>query len=151
MERLPQHRSPGPRWTRTAALAMVTAALAACTIDRPLLGGASETSAPASPAGRAAAAHVTPLADMAGRWVLGSPGSGSCAMTFGGAPGAVEGTIAPEGGCPGKFFTSRRWLFEPDALLIRNHTGETLARLALSSPGHFDGQAISGETISLSR
>ena len=151
MARLPQHRGQGPQCTRAATLAVAIAALAACTIDRPLLGGASETPVAAAPAGRPAAGHPTPLADMAGRWVLGSPGSGSCAMTFGGAAGAVEGTIAPEGGCPGKFFTSRRWLFEPDALVIRNHTGETLGRLALSSPGHFDGQATSGETISLSR
>ena len=24
----------------------------------------------------------------------------------------AEGTIAPEGGCPGKFFTSRKWIYE---------------------------------------
>ena len=72
-------------------------------------------------------------------------------MNFGGAPGAAEGTIAPEGGCPGNFFTSRRWAFDQGALVIRNHTGEALARLAFAPPGRFEGQGANGETISLTR
>jgi hypothetical protein len=134
-------------WATAAVLAVAAGTLTACIGDRPPLGSGPE---PAS-AARAAAPRAAPLAEMAGRWVLGSPGAGQCSMTFTGAPGAVEGTIAPEGGCPGKFFTSRRWVFDQDALVIRNHTGEPLARLAVSSPGHFDGQAASGETVSLAR
>jgi protease inhibitor Inh len=88
---------------------------------------------------------------MAGRWQLASAGSGACGMTFTGAAGGVEGTIAPEGGCPGKFFTSRRWAFDQDALLIRSHTGEVLGRLAMPAPGRFEGQATTGETLALTR
>src|SRR5262249_61539901 len=53
-----------------------------------------------------------PPVNMAGRWTLTAPGTGGCAMNFGATPGAAEGTIAPEGGCPGNFFTSRKWVFE---------------------------------------
>lgn len=98
-------------WATAVVLAAAACGLAACNTDRSVLGGSPEAATPA-PAGRAAAPKAVPLADMAGRWVLGSPGAGQCSMTFSGAPGAVEGTVAPEGGCPGKFFTSRRWLFD---------------------------------------
>ena len=52
-------------------------------------------------------------------------------MTFGAAaPAASEGTIAPEGGCPGKFFTSRKWTFDQGGLTIRDHNGQPLAQLS---------------------
>ena len=70
-------------------------------------------------------------------------------MMFGDAPGAAQGTIAPEGGCPGNFFTSRKWTFEHDNLIIRDHKGETLATLSFIG-GHFEGQDNSGGTIMLS-
>ena len=89
---------------------------------------------------------------MAGRWTLSSPGAGSCAMAFGGAgAGASEGTIAPEGGCPGSFFTSRKWTVDRDSLLIRNHLGETLAQLKLGDAGQFAGQSTAGQPVTLSR
>ena len=72
-------------------------------------------------------------------------------MNFGSAPGAAEGTIAPEGGCPGNFFTSRKWVFEDAGLLIRDHTGQPLAQLAFAPPGRFDGQATTGQAVSLGR
>jgi Protease inhibitor Inh len=71
-------------------------------------------------------------------------------MTFGDAPGASQGTIAPAGGCPGNFFTSRKWTFEHDMLIVRDHKGEPLAQLAYTG-GHFEGQATNGGTITLSR
>lgn len=68
-------------------------------------------------------------------------------MTFGVAAGApanaAQGTIAPEGGCPGNFFTSRKWTFEDRALIIRDFKGQTLARLAYSGD-HFQGEDASG-------
>jgi hypothetical protein len=88
---------------------------------------------------------------MAGRWLLGSAGSGQCNMTFGGNAGAGEGTIAPEGGCPGNFFTSRKWTFEAAGLVIRDHTGAALAQLAQAGPGRFEGQAAGGLQVTLSR
>ena len=72
-------------------------------------------------------------------------------MVLAATPGTGEGTIAPQGGCPGKFFTSRRWVYERDALVIRDHKGEPLARLAFSPPDRFEGQAGAGETISLTK
>jgi hypothetical protein len=72
-------------------------------------------------------------------------------MNFGATTGAAEGTIAPEGGCPGNFFTSRKWVFEENGLIIRDHTGQPLARLALGQAGRFDGQATSGQAVSLNR
>ena len=71
-------------------------------------------------------------------------------MTLGSAPGAAQGTIAPEGGCPGNFFTSRKWAFEHDALIIRDHKGQPLAQLSFTG-GHFEGQDDKGGTLSLSR
>ena len=60
------------------------------------------------------------------------------------ARGAGEGTIAPEGGCPGNFYTSRKWTFEQGALVIRDHNGQPLAQLALAGPGRFEGKATNG-------
>jgi hypothetical protein len=71
-------------------------------------------------------------------------------MNFGNAPGAVQGTIAPEGGCPDNFFTSRKWTFEHGALIIRNHKGESLVQLSFSR-GRFEGSATGGAALSLSR
>ena len=95
--------------------------------------------------------RTPPPVNMAGRWTLTSGGSGGCAMNFGGAAGAAEGTIAPEGGCPGNFFTSRKWAYEENGLVIRDHTGQPLARLALGGAGRFDGQATGGQAVSLAR
>ena len=75
---------------------------------------------------------------------------GSCLMTLGATPGAAEGTIAPAGGCPGNFFTSRKWTFEHDMLIIRDHKSETLAELSFSA-GRFQGQATGGASITLAR
>jgi hypothetical protein len=89
--------------------------------------------------------------EMSGRWRLASPGRGECAMTFQAVPGAVDGTIAPEGGCPGNFFTSRKWGFEQANLVIRNHNGEPLAQLTLAAATRFDGNSVTGESVTLTR
>src|SRR5450830_319487 len=73
------------------------------------------------------AAPQAPSMDMAGRWMLSAPNAPSCGMNFGGAAGAREGTIAPEGGCPGNFFMSRHWTLERDALVINDHEDKPLA------------------------
>ena len=63
-----------------------------------------------------------------------------------GAPAAAatpsrpgQGTIAPEGGCPGNFFTSRQWTFESGSLIIRDFQSRPLAQLSYSGGG-FQGQ-----------
>ncbi len=92
-----------------------------------------------------------PPVEMPGRWQLAAPGRGQCAMIFAGAQGASEGTIAPEGGCPGMFYTSRKWNFEQEGLVIRDHNGEPLAQLSQAEGMRFDGKAKSGEPIMLTR
>ena len=94
-------------------------------------------------------APTPPPIDLAGRWRLTAAAGGACFMTLGNAPGATQGTIAPEGGCPGNFFTSRKWTFEHDALIIRDHKGQQLAQLSFTG-GHFEGQDDKGGTLSLS-
>ena len=132
---------------------MALLALAACGSERITTGSIAPL--PNATSGRVAGAPLgmtaTPAADIAGRWMLRSAGGASCVMNFGAPQGAAEGTIAPEGGCPGNFFTSRRWLIEQDALVIRDHNGEPLARLAAAGPMQFDGRSTAGESVSLGR
>ena len=135
-----------------AALAMSALALAGCGGG---LGGIDLGGSAAPPAAAPAPAMTAPPVSMAGRWLLSSPGRGQCHMNFGAgaaaAEGAIAGTIAPEGGCPGKFFTSRKWAFESNQLIIRDHTGQPLAQLAFGASGRFDGQATNGQPVMLGR
>ena len=98
---------------------------------------------------------VTPASatqpDMAGRWVLATGGVGSCGMTFTGPPGGKDGTVAPEGGCPGRFFTSRSWSYEQNSVVIRSHAGELLAQLRVAAVDRLTGQGANGEPVTLSR
>jgi hypothetical protein len=138
--------TPARRWLAIGA----AAALAGCSGG--IVGsGVSEAPPPAPSAQPAARPTATPPVDMAGRWQFASTAGGACAMVFAATPGSGEGTIAPQGGCPGKFFTSRRWAYDHDTLVIRDHKGEPLARLAFAPPARFEGQVGSGETISLAR
>jgi hypothetical protein len=121
-------------------------AFAACDIERFGNFYGRSASAPAQPD---AGAHAP--VEMSGRWRLAFPGRGECTMTFQAAPGAVDGTIAPEGGCPGDFFTSRKWGFEQANLVIRNHNGEALAQLSLAAAARFDGKSATGEPVTLMR
>lgn len=135
---------PGPRSCvladRAFALTIVLV-LAGCAGGQTVTGGAPVASA----------GYGAPPEPMAGRWQLAEPGARPCNMNFGGAPGAGEGTIAPEGGCPGNFYTSRKWTFEQGALVIRDHTGAPLGQLALAAPGRFDGKATNGQPLTLTR
>jgi hypothetical protein len=125
-----------------AAVILIALPLAGCESDRSLM-----SSAPA-PAAKPAA----PAINMAGRWTLTSPSGGMCAMTFTSKAGGAEGNIAPEGGCPGQFYTSRHWALDGSGLSIIDHKGGTLAHLASSNPpGQFQGQAASGIPVSLAR
>jgi hypothetical protein len=124
----------------TAAAVMVLLALGACaSAPRP---EPPPSAAPPPPP------PAPPPVDLGGRWKLTAAAGGGCFMTFGNAPGASQGTIAPEGGCPGGFFTSRKWTFEHDTLIIRDHKGEPLAQLSFSGD-HFEGQDTKGGTLSL--
>jgi hypothetical protein len=109
---------------------------------------------------------------MAGRWRLAAMPGAACFMNFADTAGppvpsppppapsappptrgpafALQGTIAPEGGCPGNFFTSRKWTFEHDMLIIRDFKNQPLAQLSYSVD-HFEGQDNGGGKLTLSR
>jgi Protease inhibitor Inh len=114
-----------------------------------LSGCASEQATTGAPV--SATRYGAPPEPMGGRWQLSAPGQSQCVMNFNAGTAEGEGTIAPEGGCPGNFFTSRKWTFEQGALVIRDHTGAPLGQLALASPGRFDGKATNGQPVLLSR
>jgi Protease inhibitor Inh len=92
----------------------------------------------------------TPNTDMTGWWMLSAPNAPPCGMEFGGAPGAREGTIMPDGGCPANFFMSRRWTLDQDALVINDKESNPLARLNTAG-GRFEGRSTAGTPVSLAR
>src|ERR1700730_9761518 len=105
--------------TRSATFAILlsTALLADCwSNDRAALQTAPARTGPAPP---------PPRVNLAGKWALSAAGAGSCAMTFGAQPEAVDGTIAPAGGCPYNFFTSRKWSYTSAGQEIRDHHAPT--------------------------
>jgi hypothetical protein len=125
----------------SAALALGLAFLAAACSATPF--GDSR------PAPAPAAAPAAPPVAMAGRWRLASAAGGACAMTFT-AAAASEGTIAPEGGCPANFFTSRRWVFAQGMLVIQDHNRKPLASLRHNA-GRSEGEIANREFIWLER
>jgi hypothetical protein len=117
---------------------------------------ALNSGAPAAGSGTAAAPSspqaVAPPVSLAGRWSLSSPGTGSCAMTFGASQqDATEGTIAPGGGCPFNFFTSRTWSYTEAGLTIRDHNAQALAQLTPAGSNRLEGKTSSGQEVALSR
>ena len=89
-------------------------------------------------------------ADMAGRWILAAPNAPSCGVNMNGAPGAHQGNVVPEGGCPGNFYTSRHWSLDAGTLTIVDDENLPLASLTLAG-GHFEGQATTSMPVTLSR
>jgi hypothetical protein len=89
-----------------------------------------------------------PKVDMTGRWLVITANAPSCGMIFG--AGTDSGTIKPEGGCPGDFFTSRQWALEGDELVIRDHNSEPLAQLRFVG-GRFEGKATNGMQVTVAR
>jgi len=139
-------------------LVILTAlALGGCSLDRIGTIGddtpqpASTRSATANALAPTAMPRGGPPVEMTGRWVLASTGTHSCGMVFNSAVGALEGTVAPEGGCPGKLVTSRKWTFEQNSLVLRNHNGEPLAQLGSAEPGKLEGRSTNGDPVSLTR
>ncbi|MGB6538552.1 MAG: AprI/Inh family metalloprotease inhibitor, partial [Xanthobacteraceae bacterium] len=88
-------------------------------------------------------------------WQLAAAAGGACVMTFSNAPSAPagpspQGSIAPEAGCPGNFFTSRKWTFEGDKLVIRDFKGRPLTQLSYLG-AHFEGHDKNGGALTLSK
>ena len=147
-------RGPGTGILVAAAAFVLLTSLAGCG-STSLLGSSPEPQEAPPPAAEPPPTAPPPI-DLAGRWQLSAASGGSCWMTFGEAPhapasaGAPQGPIAPEGGCPGNFFTSRKWTFEDGALIIRDFKGRPLAHMSYVG-GHFEGQDKTGGALTLSR
>src|SRR5215469_6998256 len=137
---------PSRRSAAAAGLFLALAAVGACTSTPQLTAAPSEQAQPAPPP---PPPPQPPPIDLAGRWRLAAA-SGACLMTLAASSGAADGTIAPAGGCPGNFFTSRKWTFEHDMLIIRDHKSEALAELSFAA-GRFQGQATGGGSVTLVR
>jgi hypothetical protein len=137
-----------PAHVSTLAMIVCGALLAGCAGgDRPT----ADSGAPSAPPDGAAAAGSAPPFSLAGRWTLSSTGTGSCAMTFGAGQDLTEGTIAPAGGCPFNFFTSRKWTYSQAGLAIRDHHAQVLAQLTPAGSNRFEGKTGAGQDVALSR
>jgi hypothetical protein len=101
-----------------------------------------------NPLGETAPAAVT--ADMTGRWILAAPNAPSCGVNMNGAPGAHQGSVVPEGGCPGNFYTSRHWSLNESTLTIVDDQNQPLASFTRAGSG-FEGQATTSMPVTLSR
>lgn len=140
---------------RGAVTLLLAATVSGCSAAS-MFGSRPEATPAAAPAAEAPPTPTPPPLDLAGRWQLAAAAGGACLMTFGDAAGgataaaAVAGTIAPEGGCPGNFFTSRKWSFENGALIIRDFKGRQLAQLTYVG-GHFEGSDKNGGALTLSK
>ena len=122
------------RW-RVAVAAMIACTLAGCA------GGPSLLSDNAAPELELA---------MPGRWMLSAPNAPACGMTFTAKPGANEGSVAPEGGCPERFFTSRRWSLKQGALTISDDDSNALATMSYAGD-HFEGKSSADTPLTLAR
>jgi protease inhibitor Inh len=141
-----RRRPWGVAAAQTAGVLLMMAALAACTSSERFGGQPEPPAAAPAPPPPPPPPQPPPL-NLAGRWKLSGAGGG-CFLTLGDTGGAVEGSIAPAGGCPGKFFTSRKWTYEHSMLIVRDHKGEPLAELAFAN-GRFEGKATNGAAVSL--
>lgn len=146
------------RASRALVPVLVAVLLGGCSYERlsGLMGSSSDPTRDSSASAGDASGESPPVLspppfDMAGKWTLASPGSGSCVMTFAGAANASEGTIAPAGGCPFSFFTSRKWTYEESGLVVRDHTGQVLVRMSAVDKGVFEGRTAANQPITLRR
>jgi hypothetical protein len=146
-----KHCGAGAATTVAAVLAL--AVLAGCASSDRLGGGQPADQAAAGPPAVEAPTPPPPAPppiDLAGKWKLSVAAGGGCFMTLTDNPGAAEGAVAPAGGCPGNFFTARKWSYEHDRLIIRDHKSEVLIELAFDN-GRFAGKDLSGGAITLVR
>ena len=122
---------------RAVAGALVALTLTACAGEQLSLGSSAPAPAPLD-------------SSMVGRWILSAPNAPSCGLEFRGPPDARSGTVAPDGGCPGGFYMSRRWAIEGGALTIAGDENQPLAQFR-SAGTHFEGQSTAGITVTLAR
>lgn len=122
------------------ALVIFSIALAGCG------GGASLMSADDEKPQAVAAAEV----GMEGRWILAAPNAPTCGLTFTGPPGASEGRVTPDGGCPERFFLARRWRLANGELTIVDDEGGALGAFR-NAGDRFEGKSGTETPLTLSR
>lgn len=83
-----------------------------------------------------------------GRWMLTAPNAPPCGLELR-QTASGQGLVAPDGGCPGHFYRSRRWAFESGALVIMADDGDALGRLSYAD-NTFEGRSTAGQAIRLS-
>ena len=115
---------------RAAIGVLAVLTLTACAGEQLSLGSSAPEAAPVD-------------ASMTGRWVLSG-------LEFGGAPDARKGSVAPDGGCPGNFYTSRRWAIEGGTLTITGNENQLLAQFKVAG-SRFEGQSAAGMPVALAR
>ncbi|WP_168197845.1 AprI/Inh family metalloprotease inhibitor [Pseudolabrys sp. FHR47] len=87
---------------------------------------------------------------MEGRWVLAAPNAPTCGLTFIGPPGATEGRVTPDGGCPERFFLARRWRLANGELTIVDDEGGALGAFR-NAGDRFAGKSGTATPLTLSR
>jgi len=85
-----------------------------------------------------------------GRWILSTANAPTCGLEFGGAASGRAGSVSPDGGCPEKFYTSRRWLMADGAITITDAASQPLAHFRLVGD-RYEGQSTNGTPMTLSR
>jgi hypothetical protein len=88
--------------------------------------------------------------DINGRWILAVPDAPTCGMLFESAADGLKGIVTPDGGCPGRFYTSRQWQLSQGQLTIIDRDSQSLAQLSFAS-GQFKGQSSDGMPVTLRR
>jgi hypothetical protein len=85
-----------------------------------------------------------------GRWILSTANAPTCGIEFGGAVSGRAGSVSPDGGCPGKFYTSRRWSMSEGSITITDAENQPVAHFRLVGD-RYEGQSTSGMPMTLSR
>src|SRR5262245_9064510 len=103
-------------------------------------------------AGERVALESVPKKDltMPGRWILSTANAPTCGLEFGGAASGRAGSVSPDGGCPGKLYTSRRWSMDDGAITITDAGNQPLAHFRLVGD-RYEGQLTNGTPMTLSR
>ena len=66
------------------------------------------------------------------------------------APGRRGRLYRTGGWLSGEFLYSRKWTFERDKLIVRDHKGEPLAEMSFAA-GRFQGNGAGGGSVALAR
>lgn len=86
---------------------------------------------------------------MDGRWILTAPNAPSCGLTFT-APSPSGGSATPDGGCPERFYLSRRWRLADGTLIIVDADDTTLGTFRVNGD-RFEGRSEAGTPLTLLR